>query len=68
VLATSNTAYSGAGTESMTILYHRFTITAQKTFRIDHRGDNTVATYGFGVNNSWGDGNKYTQVFITKLG
>ena len=44
-----------------------FTITATKTFELQHRGTTTRASDGFGVNASFGDTEVYATIEITKL-
>jgi hypothetical protein len=43
------------------------TPTASKTYEVQHIGENTVSTYGFGVESNLGGNEIYTTVFITKL-
>ena len=42
-------------------------ITSSKTFELQHRGDRTQITNGFGIAASFGVGEVYAQVKITKL-
>lgn len=58
------TAYNASGDAGYTVLRHRFTIATAKTYRIEHRCDTTLATYGFGVAATWGDSNIFTQVTL----
>lgn len=45
----------------------QFTITAEKTFEVQHRCNTTRATNGFGLAASFGDDEVYTQLKIRKL-
>lgn len=55
-------------TTTRSIIYCRFTITASKTFEIQHQCITTRSTDGFGSAGSFGVSEVYTMVKITKLG
>ena len=56
--------YSVSG--SPTSLEGVFTIAASKVFELQHRGENTISGYGFGIKNSFSD-NFYTLITIAKV-
>lgn len=56
----------GAGDCTRSVIRGRFTITASKTFEIQHRVTSTLATYGYGRAASLGT-EVYTEVMIRKV-
>lgn len=65
VLGTSELASSNNVTKSKILA--QISIDEAKIFEIQHRAGATIATFGFGRANAFGDDEVYTQVKITKL-
>lgn len=63
------TAYSNTGGPDQTISkgYARVVITANNTYKIEHRCTNSSSTYGFGVGSEYGVPERYTMVKIQKV-
>jgi hypothetical protein len=58
---------SGAGPQTPALIEGVFTITAAKTFEIQHRCATTRATDGLGVANSFGESEVYSTVELEKI-
>lgn len=56
------------GTVTSSIVEGIFTIAGSKTFEIQHQGEITASTTGFGLASSFGIDEVYTQVRISKIG
>jgi hypothetical protein len=59
---------SGSTTHAPATVFGVFTITAQKTFELQHRCQSTCADVGFGVRNELSIGEVYAEVLIWKIG
>ena len=61
--------YGTASTNAVTrsFLNGRFTISAQKTFELQHRCETTDNTYGFGVDSAFSQVSVYAEVQIWRL-
>ena len=67
LLGTSMYAENAYSISNVAMVTGRFTISAQKTFEIQHRCETTNTTYGFGVSKDMGETNIYTDVQIWKV-
>jgi hypothetical protein len=67
VLGSNAYAFTGNAVASHAIIQGRFSIASQKTFEIQHRGNNTVGTDGFGKANSFGENEIYTVAEFWKV-
>lgn len=67
LLGTSSYAENTTSVSNIAMVTGRFTISAQKTFEIQHRCQSTSATLGFGVAKDMSETNVYTIVQIWKV-
>ena len=67
LLGTSSYAENSTSVSNIAMVTGRFTISAQKTFEIQHRCQTTSATLGFGVSKDMSETNVYTDVQIWKV-
>ncbi len=67
IIGVNQYATSTAGVATIGIVSGYITLTAQKTFELQHRCQTTKATDGFGAALSFGDSEVYAQVKITKI-
>ncbi len=67
LLGTSSYAEGSTSVANIAMVTGRFTISAQKTFEIQHRCQTTSATLGFGVAKDMSETNVYTDVQIWKV-
>jgi len=67
LIGLSNYNYSAAGIEAPSLLTGKFTFSSTKTVELQHRCDNTVATYGFGTANGFGVVEVYADVKIWQI-
>jgi hypothetical protein len=59
----------GDATQTNSVLSGIFTITSDKTFRVDHRADNAQNTNGFGRATVFtGETEIYTSIDLVKIG
>ena len=68
LIGSNQTSGSTMTTMAPATVFGIFTITAQKTFEIQHRCQTTAADIGFGIRNELGIGEVYTEVLIWKIG
>ena len=65
---TGSASYSSADAEATSRGYVQVVLTASNTYEIQHRGEATRASNGFGVKSNFSDSDsRYTQVKITKI-
>lgn len=67
ILGTSEAAETSGNVQNSSIISGLLTLTAAKTFEIQHRCSNTQATSGYGLACNFGDSEVYTIVEIEKL-
>ena len=58
---------TGASGEGDSVILGQFTISATKTFEIQHRCSQTIATFGFGTATGLAGSEVYTQVALLKV-
>jgi len=67
IIGTSEYCASDNTTQTRSFITGRFTIAAQKTFEIQHRGETTANIYGFGSQNNFSVVEVYADVHIWKV-
>jgi len=66
-IGTTELVGGASGTQTRTFIDGGFTLAASKTIELQHRCQDTLATYGWGVSSGFGDSEIYSQITITKV-
>lgn len=64
IIGTSEYTTTTDDVQTRSFVFGRFTISAQKTFELQHRGEVTKATFGFGVHSNFSQDAIYSDVLI----
>ena len=68
IIGTSEEAVAGNNANCRSFLNGIIILTSTKTFELQHRGETTAATNGFGIASGFGEVEIYAQIKITKIG
>jgi len=66
-IGTTELSGPASGAETRTFIDGGFTLAASKTIELQHRCQDTLATFGWGVASGFGDSEIYSQITITKV-